>query len=543
MNTDKLKQYLPLIVAFSIVIGMFVGIKYQPSGPLFVGSTADDNDYNTVLRYVKEAYVDTVNSDNLSETAINKMLHSLDPFSVYIPKRDLAAVNESLQGNFQGIGIFFYVLNDTVMVEKVIEKGPSERAGLKAGDRIIEVDGVKIAGQKLANDKIVSKLKGPANSSVKVTIYRKSENKMIPTTIKRGTIDVSSLDTWYLLNPETAYIKVNKFSETTGFDFENALKELKSKGAKKLILDLRGNGGGYLSQAIQMCDQFFDSKKLVTYTKDRNNKKDVYFSHNAGVFANGALVVLVDEGTASASEIVSGAIQDHDRGWIIGRRTYGKGLVQQQYELPSGAAVRITVAKYYTPSGRCIQKPYKNGIDENDEELLDRYVNGELYQLDSLKFSDTTQFFTAKGRRIYGGGGVSPDIFVPYDSSSFSRNVLNIISSSAFMDAAFTFADNNRTPFMAYKNADNFVKEFVLPSNVLLNAISKTGVTYQNTAAHNQAIQRQFKALVARAIFHYEGYFRVINQNDPMMNAALKKLNEMKEPFTQIEIQKAVSKG
>ena len=404
MNLNN--KWQPLIYGILIAAGILIGVWLKPSGNIRTIINGK-NKISEIINIVNQAYVDTVNVEQLEEKTINEMLSQLDPHSVYIPAKDLQQANEPLEGNFDGIGVEFNILNDTIMVVAALNGGPSQELGIQAGDRIISVNEKSVANTKITNEKVFKLLRGPKGSEVKVEIYRPDAHKKIPYTIKRGTIPIYSVDVSMMLNTETGYIKISRFAATTHKEFVEAISTLKKQNIKNLIVDLRGNPGGYLSAASELADEFLDDKKLIVYTQGREQPRQDYKAEKEGNFEQGKLIVLIDEGSASASEILSGAIQDWDRGLIIGRRSYGKGLVQEPFELHDGSALRLTIARYYTPSGRCIQKTYKDGFNEYEHELLKRYEDGELQDSSKGKSTDTLTFHTAKGRVVHAGGGIT----------------------------------------------------------------------------------------------------------------------------------------
>src|SRR5690554_6462297 len=401
--------------------------------------------FGRLLRLIDGYYVDSANVDDLTEKAIVHMLGELDPHSVYISKDEVEKMNEPLQGNFEGIGISFNIFKDTLFVTTIIPGGPSEKVGIRAGDRITKVDNENIAGTGIQNSDVLNLLRGEKGTTVEVQILRRSTDGMLDFTIVRDKIPRYSLDASYMLDDETGFIKLNKFSATTTNEFTEAINELKSQNMRNLILDLRGNGGGYLKTAIDISDQFLDNNKLIVYTDGHNDPKREYKATSGGIFKEGNLVILVDESSASASEIVSGAVQDWDRGLIIGRRAFGQGLVQKPYFLTDGSMVRLTTAHYYTPSGRGIQKPYKGGVEEYKRDYMDRFNSGQLFSADSIIFPDSLQYNTlVNGRKVYGGGGIMPDIFIPMDTSSYNQYYSRLRRNNIVYNFVLDYVDDNR---------------------------------------------------------------------------------------------------
>jgi carboxyl-terminal processing protease len=478
-------------------------------------------------------YVDSVDSEKLVEDAIVHMLGELDPHSVYISKEELAEANEPLQGNFEGIGVQFNILKDTIMVVSPISGGPSEKLGIQAGDKIVEVNGEIVAGVGITNQDVQKLLKGPKGTSVQVGIKRASVKKLLHFDIVRDKIPIYSVDASYMINDEVGYIKVNRFAKTTMTELREAIITLNSKGMKSLVLDLQGNGGGLLNTAIDMADEFITDNRLLVYTEGRSFPKDETFSHRPGLFEKGKLVVLIDEGSASASEIVSGAIQDWDRGLIVGRRSFGKGLVQRPVELPDGSAVRLTVQKYYTPAGRCIQKPYDEGLEEYQAEKYKRFETGELLSLDKFDLPDSLRFYTnVKKRTVYGGGGIMPDVFVPIDTSYSSEYFNDMLRKGSMNQFTLTWTDQNRERLLTtYKNSSDFVHGFTVPQSLMdeLVAYAKSdGIEFvqEDFERSKRAIEIRLKALIGRNLYDYNVFYEVINDLNPAFRKAVEVLKD-----------------
>jgi carboxyl-terminal processing protease len=471
-------------------------------------------------------YVDDVPVDSIGDNAINNLLHQLDPHSVYIPAADIDYVNDDLRGNFSGIGIEFQMFYDTVNVLNVLPGGPSEKAGLQIGDKFIKVnDSITIAGKHLQADDIRKLLRGERGSSVTLTVLRNQQ--LIPVTVNRGTIPVPSVDAAYMITPVTGFIHINKFSETTYPEFMQALEKLKAQNMQKLILDLRGNGGGLLSQAVNIADEFLDDNKLIVYTQGSHVPKSEYRCKRDGLFEQGALALLVDEGSASASEVLSGALQDWDRATIIGRRTFGKGLVQEQFELTDGSALRLTVARYYTPLGRNIQKSYKDGYDKYEEEVADRFHNGEVLKGDTTKKAGPA-FKTPKGRIVYGGGGITPDIYVPFDTVSMSKEVMKLYMKGTLSNFIYTYFIQHKQEFAKYKKSSDLATSFKAGEtqwDSLKSFATRDSVDLNKaTAKDKAAIIKRIPSLIARQLWRYEGYYEVMNQSDDFVQKALQVL-------------------
>lgn len=461
-----MKVYLiltPLLIAICSAFAYYIG-----SGKFIsqkhVTQQKEISKLNHVIDIIEGRYVDSVKREELIELTIKNMLSELDPHSAYISAVNTKSENERLQGHFGGVGIRFIVLRDTLMVTNIIKGGPSERAGLQASDRIIAIDDSTVAGIGLAIENVHSKLKGESGTPVHLTILRNGKKKEI--NITRGQIPLPSINASYHLSDNIGYIKIDNFSDKTGIEFAQALGNLKRKGVTKLILDLRHNGGGYMHTAVNVVDEFLSEGKLIVYTKGLHLEKNETFASAYGNFENNDVVVLINSSSASASEIVSGALQDNDRATIIGRRSFGKGLVQQPMTLEDGSEMRLTVSRYYTPTGRCIQKAYGEGIDYHSD-IMERYENGELQELDSSHFENLEKFTTPKGKLVYGGGGIMPDLFVPIDTSGSSLYYTSLIYSTAFRDFCFNYIDNNRSQFK-YQNIEDYNNNFEI-SDAFLN--------------------------------------------------------------------------
>lgn len=527
MVSKKLQVWLPLLFALVMIIGMYLGfsLRGSTSGAGVFLRNGSANAVDEILKLVKTKYVDDVNIDSLNEEAIDNILSHLDPHSVYIPPKDLAFVNEDLEGQFQGIGVEFQLFYDTVNVVNVIPGGPSEKAGMQVGDKIIKVnDTVTIAGVHITSEGIRKQLRGPQNSTVSVTVLRGTELRKI--VIQRGMIPLPSIDASYIIAPQTGYIRINKFAATTYLEFMDAITKLQKQGIDKLVLDLRDNGGGLVDQAANIADEFLDGDKMIVYTQGNKSGRYDYKCRKDGVFEKGKLVVLVNESTASASEILSGALQDWDRATIIGRRTFGKGLVQNQFNLSNGGALRLTIARYYTPIGRNIQKPYDKGREQYEEELMNRFHDGEVIHGDTTKHGP--EFKTPGGHIVYGGGGITPDIFVAFDTTAQAKVITQLYVKGTISDFIYNYYMQHKPQLQAYKTPADLYKQFT-PGEAewqqLLSFAQKDSIDINSLPATAKAdVIKRMPALLSRQIWRTEGYFEVNNQNDSTVKKALEVL-------------------
>lgn len=537
MQKNNFNVFIPLLFAVVLAIGMQLGykmyetVKGKPQGRAssFLSSGGSASEFDEILNYVQAKYVDTVNVEEFTDKAFNKALHELDPHSSYISPASLQEVEESLQGNFDGIGVEFSIVKDTLVVVTPISGGPSEALGIRAGDKIVKInDSTAI---KLDNEQIVKKLRGNRGTKVKVSIYRQGVPELLDFTITRDKIPLVSVDAGYMIDNQVGYIKINRFSATTYEEFMGKLSALKESGMTKLILDLRQNPGGFLNAAVDIADEFLPGQSLIVYTEGRTYKRKDYKAGRDGLFEDGDLTVLVDEGSASASEIVSGAIQDWDRGTIVGRRSFGKGLVQEQYDLNNGGALRLTVARYHTPSGRCIQKSYEDGIDAYEEDLTKRYEDGELEHPDSILATpkvDSAQVFKTllKKRKVYGGGGISPDISVPLEklSSAFVARARGVVP-----QFVYNYYSNHQSEFKQYPNVDAFAKNFVV-SSTMFDEYRKTvkaelKILDDKQLTDNRGlIETTMKAYFARQLWGNDGFYPIINKDDKTLQKAYQEI-------------------
>jgi len=520
---------MPVWFALILIAGIGLGLLLGTRSGLFTLVSPDRDKVNQVIRYVEGNYVDTISRKTLEVRAINGLLEQLDPHSVYISAEEFHEANDPLLGSFEGIGVQFRIESDTVIVITPVAGGPSEKLGIRAGDRIVEVDGKNIAGIKITTNDVMRKLKGPKGTRVKVSIFRRGVAGLLDFDITRGVIPTYSVDIAYLPLPGIGFIRLNNFSATTHEETHNAIANLKRQGMKQLILDLRGNGGGYLKAATEMADEFLSGGKLIVYTEGMHHKKEIYNATAEGLFEKGELVVLVDEGTASAAEIVSGAIQDHDRGMILGRRTFGKGLVQEQMDFRDGSALRLTVARYYTPTGRCIQKPYQDGIETYNNDYVHRYLNGEMEHPDSIKFPDSLKYRTPKGRTVYGGGGIMPDVFIPIEKDSALWFYGMAMNKGLVFQFAFDYADRNRPALSRYKTPDQFISGFTVTGPVydeFIRFAGEKGLKHEgrDLAAADLRTRTMLKAHIGRNLFDNKAYFPVLNTVDPAFQKAVETL-------------------
>lgn len=526
--------WYPLVISIAIVLGIVIG-NYISTKKFTLDK---DRKINAVLNLIQSEYVDSVDVKDLVEQAIPAIIGNLDPHSYYIPASDIRAENEKLDGSMSGIGVSFFMMNDTANVDQVIPNGPAEKVGLLAGDRIISVNGESIVGGTLTAEGIRSKIRGEKGTKVKLGIKRNSSKKILTYTITRDDIPMNTVDVSYMIDDKTGYIKVAQFGKNTYNEFLAALTKLKKDGAKRYIVDLRGNPGGYMEMAILMVNEFLEQGELIVYTKGRKEREDIQvWSDDQGSFHDAEVAVLIDEFSASASEIMAGALQDNDRGLVVGRRSFGKGLVQKQIYLPDSSAVRLTIARYYTPSHRCIQKDYKLG-DENDysKELLDRYTHGELYSADSIKVDKSKIFRTVGGRIVYGGGGIVPDLFVPDDTTGVTTYYRAVANLGLLHQYVYTYVDINRDQLKGVKTVKQLMG--MMPND---DALTYDFVCYAKDNGvpmrwyyinlSRSLLARQLRALVIRDVLGIEEFYRYYNRTDNTVNAALKALNEGKGKF------------
>lgn len=526
--------WYPLVISIAIVLGIVIG-NYISTKKFTLDK---DRKINAVLNLIQSEYVDSIDVKDLVEQAIPAIIGNLDPHSYYIPASDIRAENEKLDGSLSGIGVSFFMMNDTANVDQVIPNGPAEKVGMLAGDRIISVNGESIVGGTLTAEGILSKIRGEKGTKVRIGVKRNTSKKTLTFTITRDDIPMNTIDVSYMLDDKTGYIKIAQFGKNTYDEFFAALSKLKKDGASRYIVDLRGNPGGYMEMAILMVNEFLEQGELIVYTKGRKEREDIQvWSDDQGSFHDAQVAVLIDEYSASASEIMAGALQDNDRGLVVGRRSFGKGLVQKQIYLPDSSAIRLTIARYYTPSHRCIQKDYTLG-DEDDysKELYDRYSHGELYSADSIKVDKSKIFRTANGRIVYGGGGIVPDIFVPNDTTGITTYYRAVANLGLLQQYVYTYVDINRDQLKNVKTVKQLMG--MMPSD---DALTYDFVCYARDNGvpmrwyyinlSRSLIARQLRALVIRDVLGSEEFYRYYNHTDNTVNAALKALNDGKGKF------------
>jgi len=510
---------------FPLVI--FILLSVSGSGQNNKQDLSGVRKYNALMQMIKFAYVDTVNESKLVEKAIVETLKEMDPHSMYISKKDLKRANEELVGNFEGIGVQFEILRDTINIVHPIPGGPSERLGILSGDKIIKIEAENVTGKKITNQFVFDRLRGKKGTKVNVSIYRSGKKDLIDFTIVRDKIPINSIDAAYIIEPGIGYINLTRFSSTSMKEFTDAMLKLKEQGMQSLILDLRNNGGGYMNTAIELADQFLEARKLIVYTQGRMSAREDYYSTDKGMFEKGKVVIMINENSASASEIVSGAIQDLDRGIIVGRRSFGKGLVQRPFQLPDSSEVRLTTARYFTPSGRCIQKSYSEGVDKYYEDYSTRFKHGEMENSDSIKFPDSLKYRTSKGRIVYGGGGIMPDVFIPLDTTPFTDYFLNLRRKNVINLFVGEYVDINRKDLQKkYPDFDLFDKKFIIDDDFMKDFLSlaeKQGVKMNEKeyGLSGTLIKAQIKSLIAQKLWDVNASYKIINREDREVQKAI----------------------
>ena len=525
--------WLPIIIAVAMVAGLYIGRYYHQASMIGPGFFSTHSKIESLLDIINSQYVDTVDSKQLVEDVMPKIIGELDPHSAYIPAKDLESVNEELEGSFGGIGVQFSILNDTITVVSVISGGPSEKVGILPGDRIIAVNDTSFVGKEITNEKVMGKLRGPKGSQVNLSIKRASSKTPLEFDVVRGDIPVNSVDVSFKINEKTGYLKISKFGRTTYDEFMNALAKLKKEGAEKYIIDLRGNTGGYMEAAINMVNEFLPKGQLIVYTEGKAYKREEAYSNGTGAFQKNQVIILMDEWSASASEIFAGAIQDNDRGLIVGRRSFGKGLVQQQIPFSDGSAIRLTIARYYTPSGRSIQKNYELGKnDDYSQDIMNRFLHGEFDSKDSIKLNTELRYKTLNGRDVYGGGGIMPDIFVPRDTIGITSYFNNVVNTGLIYQFAFKYSDEHRETLEKYKNYQDILR--YMQKQPLLNEFVAYAAThgvkprpvYINISRH--LITNQLYAYIARNILGDEAFYPILMTHDNTLLKAVEILNDNK---------------
>jgi carboxyl-terminal processing protease len=528
----------PTVLALVLAIGIFIGGKlhFNDTPEKLFSTNSKKDKLNRLIDYIDYEYVDDIDTDSIVDVTVNNILDKLDPHSVYIPREQMAAIEENMKGDFVGIGIRFNKFRDTVTVVRTIKDGPSYKKGLQAGDKILMADGDTLYGKRIPNSSLVEKLKGKNGTRVNLKVYRKSEERTFDVTLKRDVVPIRSVDANFMLTNDIGYLRINRFAESTFKEFKNALFELEKRGAKKLVLDLRDNPGGYLGIAENMADEFLEEGKLILFTKNKKGKINKAFATNRGTFENRPVYVLINERSASASEIIAGALQDNDVGTIVGRRSFGKGLVQREMDLGDGSAVRLTVSRYYTPTGRSIQKPYTNGNEDYYQKFMDRYNSGELISVDSIKVADSLRFVTPKGKVVFGGGGIIPDVFVPIGTLD-EEKVESLDASGFFSDFVFRFLELDRSRFYNYPQ-NEFVNDYRVDDIIferfidyLLNRNIK-----MDFYGNEQKIKTYLKANIAEQLYSPNVASQIKSEHDDM----LKKILELDKAESIPALQKAI---
>ena len=526
------KKYLPLVLGVAIAAGIFIGgkLNFSDSPDRLFSTNSKKDKLNRLIDYIDYDYVDEINTDSIVDVTVNGILENLDPHSVYIPKEDMQRVTENMKGDFVGIGVSFYPYKDSIAVIRAIEDGPSEKAGIKGGDRIIMADGDSLYGNKLNDGEIIKKLKGVINSKVKLKVYRRGEPELLDFTVKRSNIPIKSVDAAYMLTEKLGYVKINRFAESTYKEFKAGIEKLEALGAKEIVLDLRDNPGGFLGIAEQIADEFLEDDKLILFTKNKRGDIEKSFATSKGDFEDGKIYVLIDENSASASEIVAGALQDNDKGTIVGRRSYGKGLVQREMDLGDGSAVRLTVSRYYTPTGRSIQRPYTNGNKDYYDEYFERLDSGELLDPEKIQVDDSLKFTTPAGKTVYGGGGIIPDVFVPIDNS-MQNETLTFLQRRGFIGYfVFEELEKDRSAYDDIYRQD-FIDFFEVSDDLVfafqdyLNVRTDSKITF---VAYHEEVKQYIKATLADQLYGDGAFEEVFNQRDIMIDEVIK-LSDSKE--------------
>ncbi len=536
---SRFKIYLPIAFALVLILGLYMGYQLNPGmqagDQIFrLGNThSAKHKISNALNYIKDNYVDSVDVKEKEEEMLTNLLSDLDPHSQYIPAEDFNQVNDPLRGNFEGIGVQFRLEDDTVMVISPISGGPSEKVGIRAGDRIVTIEGDTVAGVGISNEEVIKQLKGKRGTKVKVGVYRRGVKELLHFTITRDVIPTYSVDIAFMPEDTIGYIKLSKFSATSYEEMKEALQKLRDEGMHKLVLDLRGNTGGYLQSAINLTDEFLVEDQLIVYTEGNNRPRQYAYATKKGSFQQNPIAVLIDEGSASASEILAGAIQDNDRGIVVGRRSFGKGLVQEQRRFDDGSAMRLTVSRYHTPTGRSIQRPYEDGKKEYYHDLMERWENGEMTSPDSVHFNDSLIYTTPAGDTVYGGGGIMPDIFVPVSQEQGSDFINQLFREGLFYKFAFDYVDINRPDFDVYKQPGDFIEDFEVNQEILQQFLKeaeekKVDVPESLSADERKEVNQLLKALIGRNLFDNEAFYPLYLKTDRIFKEAVKALRQNK---------------
>lgn len=514
------KKYIPLLMGVALAAGVFIGsrLNYNDTTEKIFATNSKKDKLNRLIDYIDYEYVDQINTDSIVDVTVNGILENLDPHSVYIPVAAYEKNADDMRGKFVGIGISFYEYKDSIAVIRAIEGGPAERAGIRGGDRILYADGIKLFGEEVERDSITKYLKGAINSKVNLKVYRKGTGKLLDVNVKRKEVPLVSVDAAYKLTNDIGYIKVNRFSETTHDEFSNALEKLTDENISTLVLDLRNNPGGYIFTAEKIIDEFLEKDKLILITRNKSGEENKSFATRRGDFERGKVYVLINENSASASEIVAGALQDNDKGVIVGRRSFGKGLVQREMALGDGSAIRLTIARYYTPTGRSIQRPYKDGNEAYYKEFEKRFTSGEMEDIENIPIADSLKFRTPKGNIVYGGGGIIPDVFVPKDTS-VENETLQYVARSGFMSYfIFEYLEDNRNLFNGM-SFQKFLKEYEVS-----DALEESFIAYSrfneaqiDLSAYKSALKKALKANIAQQLYGLNAYEFILNEGDPML--------------------------
>lgn len=532
-DLKKISVYIPLAFALLLILGIYIGTKLAAVSDfeknVFTLKTTNYNKLSDIINYISQDYVDSVDKNELVEKSIIELLQELDPHSQYIPAEDFHAVNDPLQGNFEGIGIQFRIVKDTITVVHPIPGGPSEKVGLQAGDRIVNIEDTLVAGVKITNRDAMRKLKGKRGTQVNIDVFRKNTKELLDFTITRDVIPTYTLDIAYMVNDSIGYIKLNKFAATTYDEFIDALKDLKKHGMQDLILDLRGNVGGYMQAAIDISDEFLKNNTLIVYTEGNSRPKSYAYATEKGSFEENDLIILIDEASASASEIIAGTVQDNDRATIIGRRSFGKGMVQEQLNFPDGSAIRLTVARYFTPTGRSIQKSYENGHEDYYHESINRYLNGEVSNPDSIQFPDSLKFYTPAGKVVYGGGGIMPDVYIPLVKNDNEIFYNKLLRKGLIFQFAFDYTDKNRKDFKQFKTVEDFINGYKISNkffNKFIQYAEEKGVVgnIEEIKYAEKKIRTLLKAYLAQNLYDDKGFYPVYHQIDDVFQNAVELL-------------------